>query len=222
MNVPEDTTSSAKLRASELRRGLTRWLLPTLRGLEQCSTSPTLSGDCKPSEWNKVRPQLAIIPSERGELLTASQLLLAPEGTGIPGRATVATTLYNDANARRILVDVMKVQAPDEKVWEQVLGEFIRTIPYYPLETRDAGWKNFWVRLRQAPEVVRGRFIQHHQNQIYVRRRNGTWVLADDILLPGALIEPDDTSANQNILVDDAVHGWGWRSAYCTRCYAVP
>src|SRR5262249_10732774 len=31
-------------------------------------------------------------------------------------------------------------------------------------------------------------------------------VISDDILLPGALIGPDDTTANQNVLVDETVH----------------
>ena len=142
-----------------------------------------------------------------GKLLYGISAITAPGRNEDSRPRDRCTALYNDAIARRILADVMKVQAPDDKVWEEVLSELMRTIPYYPLEARDNGWKRFWVRLRQAPEIVRGRFIQHHRNEIYVRRRNGAWVMADDILLPGALIEPDDTSANQNILVDDGVHG---------------
>jgi hypothetical protein len=61
--------------------------------------------------------------------------------------------------------------------------------------------------LRQASERVRDRFVQQYRDEILIRRRGGDWVTADDILLPGALIEPEDTSPNQNILVDDTVHG---------------
>jgi superfamily II DNA or RNA helicase len=100
----------------------------------------------------------------------------------------------------------MKVQAPDDTVWEQVLSESMRNIPPYPPEARDRGWRRFWDRLRQAPVSVRDRFIQQHRSAIHIRRRDDTWVTADDVLLPGALIEPDDTSPNQSFLVDDAVH----------------
>jgi hypothetical protein len=163
--------------------------------------------DCKPGEWNTVRSRLAIIPSKTGKLLTASQVVLAPEGTTFPGRGTVASALYNDANARRILADVMKVQAPDDNVWEQVLSESMRSIPYYSgLEARDRGWRSFWVRLRQSPVSARDRFVRQHRDEIRIRRRDGAWAMADEVLLPGALIESNDISANQNILVDEAVH----------------
>lgn len=162
--------------------------------------------DCKPEEWHKIRPQLAIILSETGELLTASQVVLAPDGTNIPGRASVARVLHDDAEAKRILAEVMKVQAPDDDMWEQVLRESMPNIRHYPPEANDGGWRAFWSRLRQAPAGVRDRFVQLHRSEIRIRRRDGAWHTADEVLLPGALIASDDTSGNKNVLVDDVIH----------------
>lgn len=165
------------------------------------------ANECKPGEWNAVRPRLAIIPSQAGELLTEPRAVLAPDGTTVPGRSAVLSALYNDSNARRILADVMKVQTPTDSVWEQVLGESMRSIPHYPPEARDGGWRTFWANLRQAPPRVQEQFVNQRRDEIRVRRRDLNWVMASDSLLPGVLIEAHDSSANQNLLVDEAVHG---------------
>src|SRR5262249_54359792 len=86
------------------------------------------------------------------------------------------------------------------------LSESIQNIQWHYFE-RDTAWKQFWATLRAAPVSVRNRFVKEHQSEIHIRRRGGDWVTADDILLPGALIKPDDTSPNQNLLVDETVHG---------------
>lgn len=205
--TPDDATPSAKLQ----RCGAASWFsavasVDSNKAIAVLELAEDYASDCKAGEWSAVRPQLAIIPTKGGRLLKASQVVLAPDGTRFPGRATVASVLYNDANARRILADVMKVQAPDDTVWEQVLSESLRGVPYYPLEERDRGWKRFWARLRQAPEHVRDRFIQQRRSEIHIRQRGGDWVLADSVLLPGVLIKPDDVSANRDILVDPEVH----------------
>ncbi len=115
-------TSSARLREHEA----VSWFgavasADSAKAIAVLELAEDYASDCKPGEWSTVRPQLAIIPSKSGKLFKASQFVLAPDGSGIPDRATVASAVYNDANARRILADVMKVQAPDDKVWEQVL-----------------------------------------------------------------------------------------------------
>ena len=162
--------------------------------------------DCKPQEWNPVRPLLAIIPSHDGQLLTAGKVVFAPTGVTVPDRSTVAQALCDDAEAKRILTDVMKVKALDESVWESVLRESLAGIPKYPEEARDSGWKAFWAKLRAAPDAVTQRFIAECKRQICVRRRDGTWVFADAVLLPGALVPSDDATANQNVLTDSEAH----------------
>jgi hypothetical protein len=165
------------------------------------------ASECKASEWNSLRPQLAIVPSENGQLLAPSQVVLAPEGTVIPGRERVASALYNDTDAKRILANVMGVQPPGDNVWEEILSESIQNIQWTYFRARDTAWKQFWVTLRAAPLSVQNRFIDEYQSEIRIHQRSGEWVTADEALLPGALIQPDDTSTNQNLLVDQTVHG---------------
>ncbi len=165
------------------------------------------ANECKQYEWNTARETLAIIPSDGGQFLTANKVVFAPEGTPVPdGRHPVARSLCEVAEAKRILTDVMKVKSLDDSVWESVLRESLNGIPDYPAEARDAGWKTFWARLRAAPPAVRQQFTKQNSDQIRVRRRDGEWVSADEVLLPGELVSPDDTSSNQSVLVDSGTH----------------
>ncbi len=163
--------------------------------------------DCKPQEWIPVRPLLSIIPSHEGQLLTAGQVVFAPTGVTVPDRSAVAQALCDDAEARRILTEVMKVKPLDESVWGDVLRKSLNRIPPYPEEERAAGWMAFWARLRGAPETVGKQFIMQNRSQIRVRRCDETWVLADSVLLPGALVSGDDASSNRDVLVDSETHG---------------
>ncbi len=204
---PEDAAAQGMLRKCEA----TSWFeeiasVELTRATTVLQLAEAYASDCKPVEWGALREHLAIIPSQDGRLVTASRALLAPEGTAVPDRTTVASALYNDSDARRILAEVLKVQAPDDNMWKQVLAEALRDIPRYQPETDAKGWKAFWSRLRQAPKGARDQFLQSNGREIRICRRDDTWVSADEVLLPGVLIGADDTSANQKVLVDDTVH----------------
>jgi len=160
------------------------------------------SRDCKPDEWNPVRWNLAIIPSQDGELMTPGQLVLAPGAVSVPGRAVVASALWDDAEARRILTDVMKVPALDDDVWESALRQ---SLPGW-YATSDAEWCEFWSRLRLAPVSVRDAFVTAHSDRICVLRRDGEWAKSDRVLLPGVLVSEDDAAGNQGVLVDPGMH----------------
>jgi superfamily II DNA or RNA helicase len=171
--------------------------MPVLRLAKQFADA------CPAIEWNRHRSQLAIIPSESGSLVTATKAVLAPEGVTVPGRETVSSTIQADSDARRILTETLRVSELDDGVWETILAEALST-PTYPAETR---WKAFWSRLRRAPVPVRKAFIETHSRQVRVCRRDGQWVRADHVLLPGGLVAATDTSRNQNVLVDEQTHG---------------
>ena len=174
--------------------------------IEALKLAEAYSNDCKPGEWSMARPTLAIIPSHDGELLTASKVVIAPPGVDVPGRSVIAPFLCADDEAKRIAVEVMKVKPLDDGVWGTVLQEAL-TIPNHPDDARDAGWRTFWTRLRSAPENVRQQFITQNKSKLRVRRRDGKWVLADEVLLPGRLVVADDPSgSNTNLLVDDKMH----------------
>jgi hypothetical protein len=72
---------------------------------------------CNNQEWERIRPVLAVIPADDGQLIIANQAVFAPEGTNIPdGRHPVAKWLCEDAEAKRILMDVLKVRPLDDSV----------------------------------------------------------------------------------------------------------
>ena len=118
----------------------------------------------------------------------------------------VAVDVSGEPEARRILADVMKVKELDGSVWFEVLREFLN-IRSYPDDVCNAGWTDFWKKLRSAPESIRRRFAAQYSSQIHVKRRDGEWVSTNQVLLSGALIDSDDTSGNINLLVDSMMHG---------------
>ena len=176
------------------------------KALEVLRLAEAYANDCNQSEWNQVRPTLAIIPTDAGQLVTADQAVFAPEGTHVPdGRHPVARTLCENPEARRILAEVMKVRPLDDSVWEMVLSESLPGQNSWPTPS-DQEWRKFWDMLRAAPENVRQQFASHNASRIRVRRRDGNWVLAENVLLPGALVSADDPSENQKVLIDPTVH----------------
>ena len=163
--------------------------------------------DCKPAEWGLMRSTLAIIPTDDGRLVTANQAVFAPEGTQVPGgRHPVAKWLCEDADSKRILADVLKVKPLDDGVWLEVLST---ALPYEHQwsPSFDDRWRAFWKLLRSAPETVREQCATQNASRLRVRRHDGKWVLADEALLPGTLVETDDTSCNRDLLVDEEFHG---------------
>lgn len=176
----------------------------TARAIEVLKLAEAYEKDCKSGEWGSIRPMLAIVPCGDGNLLTPGQAVFAPKGEHVPsGWHPVTKELYENPEAKRILTDVLKVKPLDDSVWSQVLVEALGN----PREATAKGWEAFWSRLRQAPVAVRNQFLQSKLGQIRIRRCDGTWVVGDEVLLPGALIGADDSSANRNLLVDRAVHG---------------
>lgn len=164
----------------------------------------SFSTDVKPGEWSQARPTLAIIPTQSGKLVTAARVVLAPEGVSVPGRASVAAELQSEPEARRILTNVLCVSELDDEVWESILTEAFDSVPQWALEGSEEQWKAFWSRLRRAPVGVRRDFLAYYR--VRVRRRDGRWVKADGVLLPGRLVSDGDPLPNSNVLVDPDVH----------------
>jgi len=180
----------------------------TARAIEVLKLAEAYEKECKSGEWGPIRPMLAIVLCGDGKLRTPGEAVFAPEGAHIPdGRHPVAKELCDNAEAKRILTDVLKVKPLDHSVWSQVLAEALRNVPSYPRDAMAQGWEAFWSRLRQAPGTVRDQFCQSNSRLIRIRRCDGTWVVGDEVLLPGDLICGDDASANRNLLVDDTLHG---------------
>lgn len=165
----------------------------------------TFSIEVMPSEWNHARPTLAIIPTQSGTVVTAAKVVLAPEGVSVPGRASVAAELQSNPEARRILSNVLRVSELDDQVWASILAEALQ-VPNGPAEAKDRGWKAFWSRLRRAPAGVRKDFLDMYRDRVRMRRRDGRWVKADRVLLPGELVSDSDLPPNSNVLIDPDSH----------------
>ncbi|MCC5870279.1 MAG: DEAD/DEAH box helicase family protein [Gammaproteobacteria bacterium] len=160
---------------------------------------------CQWYEWSRVRPHLPIIPSQSKKLVTPIEAVIAPDGVRVPGRVCVAAALLGDSEARRVLTDVLHVNELDEDVWTEILDGALN-VPGYPRDANDGAWRTFWSRLRRAPAGVRRDFLAENGDRIRVRRRDGQWVVAGRVLLPGLLVTTADGSPNSNVLVDDLIH----------------
>ena len=173
------------------------------------------AGACSNQEWNKLRPTLAIIPTDDGKLLKPDELIIAPEGISIPDRSQIASFLRADPEALRILADVMKVHQLDDTTWRKLLDEALGKIRLqisifnYSGTARgmETEWRTLWARLRLAPAAIRNQFILDRKNLLRVRRRDGMWVLCNEVLLPGRLVNAQvNEGDNHLILIDEDEH----------------
>lgn len=179
-----------------------------VKAVKSLKLAEVYANDCKPEEWNVVRSQISIIPSEDGQLITANLAIFAPAGESIPNRVPVSQVLCEDNEVKRILSDVMKVKAIDDAVWLSILKESMPSpLRYYWETPSEDKWLSFWSKLRSAPETVLQQFISQNKDQIRVRRRDGSWVLSDEVLLPGELVNSHDASSNKDVLIDSEIFG---------------
>ena len=178
--------------------------IQTEQAVEVLKLAEAYEKDCKPADWTWVRSWIAIIPSE-GKLLPSGRVVFAPPGEqNVPtGRHPVAQFLSENDEARRILVDVMKVKEIDDSVWESVLRESLEALGN---PGSDIGWQALWGKLRVAPPLARDRFVKMYGSRVRIRRRDRSWADANSVFLPGVLISVDDTTQNQKFLFDSEVH----------------
>jgi superfamily II DNA or RNA helicase len=178
------------------------------KAVEVLKLAEAYERDSKAIEWSWLRPQLSIIPTESGKLVTAGKAVFAPGETHVPvGRHLVSRQLSENEEARRILLEVMKVSPIDATVWETALRESLESNLKAPPTAQDAGWLEFWAQLRTAPELARNHFVTEHRLRIRIRRIDGSWVAASAVLFPGTLIGADDATASRKFLVDTNLHG---------------
>jgi superfamily II DNA or RNA helicase len=158
----------------------------------------TYAGKREPYNWNQERPTLAIIPSESGRICTPDQLIIPPLGVSLPGRECVAPALVGDPETLRVLTGVLGVKRLDDAGWRGLLEQD------FALKK----WLFLWETLRRAPNAVGDDFLINRRDQIPVRRRDGSWVLHDQVLLPGEIVAVDDPDENnRKVLVDEDTHG---------------
>jgi hypothetical protein len=177
----------------------------TALGVLQLAES--FSIDVKPGEWSQARPTLAIIPTQSGKLVTAAEVVLAPDGVSVPDRESVAAELQSNAEARRLLKSVLHVNELDDQVWGSILSRHLGGAGRQAKEpTRRVGRHSGLgcaLRRRELQGLPRTRA----KMSVRVRRRDGRWVKGDSVLLPGGLVSDGDPSPNSNVLIDSDAHG---------------
>ena len=149
-------------------------------------------------DWNRIRSQLAIIPTGSADLVAAPNAVLAPADVSVPGRAAVSAELSATSEARRILIHVLGVKEPDSALWTELLDE---ALGWY-----DEGWEKFWTILRLSPDSVRYDFLAKNAHRVRVRRRDDGWAHFYEVLLPGYLVAAEDPTQNRYLLVDEEYH----------------
>ncbi|HCZ15276.1 MAG TPA: hypothetical protein DHV85_11910, partial [Candidatus Accumulibacter sp.] len=169
------------------------------------------AGKRQQAEWSRERPCLRIIPADSGQLCCPAEIVLAPEGIPIPpGRECVASALASDTEALSLLTEVLGVKRLDDEGWLELLGQDLKSVTRFIQLLRknnDKEWRTFWEILRRAPSAVRTAFVEQNRGRIRVRRRDGDWVLHDEALLPGDIVEVNDPDeSNLHVLVDADAH----------------
>lgn len=177
------------------------------RAVKVLQLAAAFQKDCKPDEWDSIRPTLAIVPCDNKTLTTPDQAVFAPEGTCVPdGRRPVAKELSNDPDTKRILAEVLGVKELDESVWRDVLQERLKRLRLIASGDAQEEWLAFWRLLRAAPGGAVREFVRSNRRTIKVRRRDSTWDFPDHCLLPGSLVSDKDAPSNQDLLVDSEFH----------------
>jgi superfamily II DNA or RNA helicase len=159
--------------------------------------------------WDPQRQTLAIIPNNKGKLSTTDELVIAPADAQVVGRSPVAPELVAHPDAERLLTEVMKVDVLNEETWRNLLVESVEQLNRnsHLLRTNEYEWKTFWLKLREAPQNVRTKFVQLYKTWIRVRRNDGCWVVNQEVLEPGRLVAQDDAiPSNQKVLLNRAAH----------------
>ncbi len=191
--------------------------LDEVGALKALKLAEAYAHSCARDKWDIARPLLEIIPSDDHRLLKAGSLIIAPTGEAIPELTPVAPFLSDNPEARRLLLELMKVRQFDENTWRSLLREALWEIEEkiwmvkWERErvTRDAEaeWRTLWARLRLAPAVIRDQFISEKKNQLRVRRGDRRWVWFDQALLPGRLVASSAwESRRPSVLVDKSEH----------------
>lgn len=176
------------------------------RCVEVLKLAKAFSEDCKNHEWVQLRGELRIVPDSSGTLRVRSEIMLAPEGKSVGGLAVVDERLQSDPDAREILSSVLGVKPLGDEVWEDLLQERLNAVPWLAAARADKLWRSFWETLRAAPAGVRRKFVDEWAGSIRVRRSDGSWVTAEDALMPGEVVSADDQTESAKMLVDQVYH----------------
>lgn len=179
----------------------------TTKAVAVLRLAEAFADDCKPAEWDPLRGQLEIIPTSDGSVMSATKVVTGPDDAPVPGLALVAPAIQADAESMRILVDVLRVRPLTDEIWVDLLAKRLPRLDWVPWAQPDPhSWKSLWVLIRQAPPSARRQFLAASRDRVRILRRDGNWVLSDDVLVPGGIVTGEDSSSNGAMLFDPVFH----------------
>lgn len=161
---------------------------------------------CTGESWNSFKDRLSIIPSSDGEFLRPKEAFIAPSGTVIPGHSNVATWIWEDEQAKKLLHALFGIKPLNDDEWSAILKNAFPVPRYWGHTPYDFEWEKFWGVLRKAPQKAQNLFIEAQKDSILIRRKDRNWVKSSEVILTGELIDEKDVSKNQDYLVDHNLH----------------
>jgi len=168
---------------------------------ELLNIANSYSAFCSREVWEQWLPFLVVIPTEAGTLASKKNVFLLPPASQAPqGGEAVAAALFSDEGTRKILQEVFGVRSLNDALWNDILTGLLYSYD-------EGNWPRFWTNLRLAPLNVAQKFLESWRERVRVLARDGKWHPPKEVLLPGTLVWADDSSENQKVLVDEAMHG---------------
>ncbi|MBD3373006.1 MAG: DEAD/DEAH box helicase [Candidatus Coatesbacteria bacterium] len=178
----------------------------TNKAIEVLTLAVDYKKQCKTVSWSYERQELEIIPIQNGQLVSPDVAVFAPEEVEIPeGRFAVKEVLAENEEANELLRE-LGVRELNEEEWINLLNQRAPDICYrkYDYYNTDNSWNPFWALFRRAPQKIVQKYIEKN-SWIRVKRKDGKWVIADNTLLPGRVIEKND-EVNSGLLIDIDYH----------------
>ena len=130
-------------------------------------------------------PQVPLIPTAYGKLASPSTAIIASGVEAPPGFVAVAEEIVQDADCRKILVDILEVREISARTRLKHLESALRRARE---SDDDLEWDNFWRALAMAPRSVANSFIESLDivgEKVKFRSRSGSWAARSMLVVVG-------------------------------------
>ncbi|MGE3476436.1 MAG: DEAD/DEAH box helicase [Rhodospirillaceae bacterium] len=133
--------------------------------------------------WKQERPRLPVVLSAKERRIMPSQAIIAAAGSEPTGLQAVHPALSRDPEMRRILSETLEIPRLDNKQWQTLLEEAMRSAEqlrdWQPGAQVQTAWEKVWEILRACPTDVRDDAMEL-ADRIRVRCRDDWWVLLNE------------------------------------------
>ena len=128
-------------------------------------------------------PQVPLIPTADGRLVSPSKAIIASGGQAPPGFVAVADEVVRDHDCRKILLDVLEVREFSSESWRNHLDDALDTARE---AVDDSKWDSFWRALAMAPRSAASSFIESLDggcDELKYRSCSGSWAARNMLVL---------------------------------------